>query len=781
MNFSNLPNKFTAIWVAILLCFATALAWSWLNKEIHIQTNIFALLPKEHQDKDLEQTQQYINEKLNHQVFLVLDAPNQEKLEQATQHLKQQIQSSSLWQALKPQLDTQQFAQTLYQHHAGLVSPNDLQHLKQQDYAALTEQGLMQMMSPGMTITADLLAKDPLLLFPRFVMGLSQQQSQNQNIEMEQGFATIHHEDQSLRLFTLDLNQSPYNIDYQEQTRAWMQQVTQSLSAMGVKSHWTGTLIFSSFATDSAQNEISTIGLGSTLGIIFLVWFGFRSFRPMLTEFIAVSSGCLVAFVVTHWLFQEIHLMTLVFGASLIGVCVDFSFYFMALQSQHPKQNGFAILKPVLPSLFMGLMTTLVAYIFLSFTPFPGFKQIAVFSIMGLSAAWVTSILLLPRLKALNAQPAIHRLRHIGLVRSYVLQRKKLRYGLMFLILSVSLGSLFFLKSNDDIRNLQSMDAQLKQEDSFVREQFAQQQSNRYFVIHAKSAQQAEDLEQDLIGQLADLQHQGALQSFQAIGRSVPTLQQQQHNIELLQAIPEQDLRDYADAVQLNIADVLAWQKGLDQQPLLSLNTFEQHPLAFLAPKPNERLILLDGVNNPQAIEKLQSAEVKLLQPVQDLSELFKVHRIQAQHLLVYALVALAIGLGLIYGVGAIFALVLPVSLALLSTFAVQAWLGVEINLFSIMGTFLIIGIGVDYAIFYRHGHDHTQVVGMALFLCMMSTLFGFGLLSLSQTYAIHCFGITVLFGVIFSFIYATIFTPSDRQYGNSKEKLKLNNQVTKD
>jgi predicted exporter len=103
--------------------------------------------------------------------------------------------------------------------------------------------------------------------------------------------------------------------------------------------------------------------------------------------------------------------------------------------------------------------------------------------------------------------------------------------------------------------------------------------------------------------------------------------------------------------------------------------------------------------------------------------------------------------------------------MALMTTFAIQAWLGVEINLFSIMGTFLIIGIGVDYAIFYRHGHDHPQVVGMALFLCMMSTFFSFGLLSFSHTYAIHSFGLTVLLGVIFSFLYATLFTSSDAKH----------------
>lgn len=764
MHFSNWPNKFTALWLSILLCVALSLAYSWFKHDIHIQTNVFALLPKEHQDAQLEKTQEYVNQQLNNKVFLVIDAPNDRALQQATDILKQQVTHSQLWQPLKPQLDTDKFAQTLYQHHAGLLSLEDSQLLKQKDYTALTEQALLQVMSPGIPITADLLSHDPLLLFPRFAMGLSNQNS-DQTIELEQGFATIRDEHGYSRLFSLELTQSPYNIDYQKSTTAWMQIVDAQLNQLNVKTHWTGTLLFSSFGTQSAEKEISTIGLGSSLGVLLLVWFGFRSLRPMLTEFIAVSSGILVAFAVTHWVFGEIHLMTLVFGASLVGVCVDFSFYFMALQSQHRNVDGFAILKPVLPSLFMGLMTTLVAYVFLTFTPFPGFRQIAVFSIVGLSAAWVTSILLLPRLKALNAQPAIHTLRFIGSARQYFLQRDFLRYVVIVVIVLTSTTSLYFLKANDDVRNLQSMDQKLKQEDRYVRERFGQQQGSDYFVIRAKNTTQLEKHEQALLVKLNQLKQQGQLQGFQAIGQSVPSLAIQQENIRLLQQIPATELKNYALAMQLNVDDVLGWQKQLADQPVLTLSSFQNHPLAFLQPSQNERLVLLQGIHNIQNIKQLETDQIKLLQPVAQLSQLFQEHRIQAQSLLFYALIVLVIGLGIIYGIGSIFALILPVSLALLSTFAVQAWLGVEINLFSIMGTFLIIGIGVDYAIFYRHSHDHPQVVGMALFLCMMSTLLGFGLLSFSHTYAIHCFGLTVLFGVIFSFVYATIFTKADDQH----------------
>ncbi|MFW2154061.1 hypothetical protein ACG94Q_22935, partial [Acinetobacter gyllenbergii] len=92
------------------------------------------------------------------------------------------------------------------------------------------------------------------------------------------------------------------------------------------------------------------------------------------------------------------------------------------------------------------------------FTPFPGFKQIAVFSIVGLASAWLTSILLLPRLPALNAESAIQRLRWIGEFRIWFQQHRLIRYVTLLSIVCIGVSSLFFLKTNDDIRNLQSMD-----------------------------------------------------------------------------------------------------------------------------------------------------------------------------------------------------------------------------------------------------------------------------------------------------------------------------------
>ncbi|MBF7687799.1 MMPL family transporter [Acinetobacter rathckeae] len=759
MHFSNWQNKLTYLWVLFLLIVGILTAVLWMNQRIHIQANIFALLPDAEQNVSLQNTQRYMGDQLNQKVFVVLDAKDAQSLDQATQLITQAVKHTDVLKPIQHQFDADQFGQTLFKHRVGLLSQADIDLLKDKDYASLTEHSVLQFSSPGIPITATLLKQDPLLLFPRYLMGLSELQTQN-NIRLEQGFATIHDDKGFSRLIVLELKNSPYNIDDQEKTMQWIATQKQALSDLSVQSHWTGTLIFASFGTQSAQNEISTIGLGSSLGLIFLVWFGFRSLRPMLTEFIAVSSGSLVAFFITHLIFNEIHLMTLVFGASLIGVCVDFSFYFMALQSQHRQHDGFSILKPLLPSLFMGLMTTIVAYLALSFSPFPGFRQIAVFSMVGLGAAWVTSILLLPRLPALNAEPALKRLAWIGAVRTKFQQKKTVRYGAILFIVMTGFWGVIHLSVNDDVRNLQSMNDQLKQEDRYVRERFVQPQTTDYFIIEGKNTDQ---LEQNLITTLKTLKTKGDVENFQALGQWLPTAQQQEDNKKQLMNLSPTVLEGYARATNIPINDLLAWQKQLYNQPILNVADMQTHPLFFLQQNKNVRLVLVQG--KPSVLKALQTSQVHYQQPIQTLSDMFKDHRQQATKLLIYALLGLAIGLGVIYGLSAIVPLMLPVSMALLTTFAVQSFLGVEINLFSLMGTFLILGIGVDYAIFYRHGHDHSKVVGMALFLCMLSTLLGFGLLSFSNTYAIHCFGLTVLLGVIFSFVYATLFTVSDHHH----------------
>lgn len=781
MRYSNWQNKATAIWLVVVACVAIAMAVLWVKKEIHIQSNIVQLLPAISQNADILASHQQVSQRLNQQVFVMLQAEQAEQLEHATEQFLQQSEQLQLWQAIVPQ-QSEQFAQTLYQHRAGLLSQEQRQLLQQQNYDAFLEKSMLQLLSPTLPISEQLLRDDPLLLFPQYVM--QQSQTVNANISMEQGFATLHQaqDDGSTlhaRLIVLQLLKSPYDIDYQQKTTAWFEQLKSQFSAQNIQLLWTGTLAFASAGTQSAKQEISTIGLGSSLGVVLLVLFGFRSLRPLITEFVAVSVGSLLAFAVTHTLFGEVHLMTLVFGASLIGASVDFSFYFMAMQSQQRDKNGFAILTPLLPSLFLGLMTTIIGYLFLSITPFPAFKQIAVFSAVGLASAWLTSILLLPRLSPLNAQSALKTLAFLPQLRQFFMQKSQRRVLMIAVAVVVSAMGLAQIQFNDDIRNLQSVNPQLTADDQRIRQLFSQQGGSEYFILQAKNAEQLDQLEWQLVQQLSTLQQQGKIQHIQAIAQWINPLQQAQ-DIAQLQRIPQQKLREYAQTMGLNFADVQRWQQHLAEQSRLTLAQFQQHPFAQFALNDTQRIVVVQGIQDYAAMEALQNSHVHFMQPTRSLSQQFALHRVHAQWLLAGALLSIALLLAVLYGRKSVFALMLPVSLALSVTFALQGLLGIELNLFSIMGCFLILGIGVDYAIFYRHGHQQDHVVAMALFLCMMSTLLGFGLLALSNTYAIFCFGLTVLCGVILSYIFSSCLTPADSDY-QVNQRLKTEQNYAKD
>lgn len=763
MRYSNWQNKASVIWFIMVIVVAIIMAVMWFKKEIHIQSNIFKLLPALSQNQQLLQSHEQVSGKINQQVFLMLQSSQRDVLNRATQDVVQDVQHSDLWQPIEQQQNIEQFSQQLFHYRTGLLSQQTQQLLEQNNEDAVLEQSMLQMVSPSLPLSEQLLHDDPLLLFPQYLM----EKGQNQHIQLEQGFPTVEQEQNNQTVYSclmiLNLTQSPYNIDYQQQSQQWLDDLQQKLQQHDVKMIWTGTLAFASYGTQSAQQEISTIGLGSSIGVVLLVLFGFRSLRPMFTEFIAVSVGSLMALAITHWLFGEIHLMTLVFGASLIGASVDFSFYFMAMQSQQRYKNGFEILTPLLPSLFLGLMTTIIGYLFLAITPFPAFKQIAVFSAVGLASAWVTSILLLPRLPALNAEPARQSLQWISRVRQYFMAMRYRRYALMFIIIAVSAVGLTHIQFNDDIHNLQSTDKTLLANDQTIRQLFGQQGASEYLLISAETPQQVNQLEAELIQKLTALQQSKQLQWFQAMGLWFnPVIQQ--HNIQLLQAIPVDKLRLYAQNMGLDVQAVLQWQQQLHQQPIMSFTQFQTHPLAQLALSPTQRIILLQGIHDRQAIQKLQNSSVYFMQPAYSLSEQFAEHRKLAQWLLGGAILSIAILIWILYGLKSVLPMMLPVNLALALTFALQGLMGVELNLFSIMGCFLILGIGVDYAIFYCHEQQSDDVVVMALFLCMMSTLLGFGLLSLSHTYAIFCFGLTVLCGVIFSYIFATCLTPTDKQ-----------------
>ncbi len=65
----------------------------------------------------------------------------------------------------------------------------------------------------------------------------------------------------------------------------------------------------------------------------------------------------------------------------------------------------------------------------------------------------------------------------------------------------------------------------------------------------------------------------------------------------------------------------------------------------------------------------------------------------------------------------------------------------------------LVLGIGIDFTLFLAEARGDLRITMFAITLSALTTMLSFGLLSLSSTYAVHSFGITVLIGIACAYL----------------------------
>lgn len=100
--------------------------------------------------------------------------------------------------------------------------------------------------------------------------------------------------------------------------------------------------------------------------------------------------------------------------------------------------------------------------------------------------------------------------------------------------------------------------------------------------------------------------------------------------------------------------------------------------------------------------------------------------------------------------------IVLPSMIACIAGLAVTVVIGSNLNLFNLLALILIVGIGIDYTLFFAEKTRSASTL-LAISLSAATTLLSFGLLALSNTHAIHSFGLTVLCGIFIAWLLAPL------------------------
>ena len=99
--------------------------------------------------------------------------------------------------------------------------------------------------------------------------------------------------------------------------------------------------------------------------------------------------------------------------------------------------------------------------------------------------------------------------------------------------------------------------------------------------------------------------------------------------------------------------------------------------------------------------------------------------------------------------------LVCPVACALVSTVGVLGWMGTPVNFFQLLCFFVLVGLGIDYAIFHR---DESCLDGRSwkvVRASFVTSLVGLGMLAFTSFPVTRSMGVTLGVGLVFSYLFS--------------------------
>jgi predicted exporter len=271
---------------------------------------------------------------------------------------------------------------------------------------------------------------------------------------------------------------------------------------------------------------------------------------------------------------------------------------------------------------------------------------------------------------------------------------------------------------------------------------------------------------------------QGTLGEFQSAARWLPSVatQQKRQSIlppgEVLRARLKQagtGLPFRANLFEPFIKDI---EQARRRAPLtlLSLegNVLAERVRALLAMTPDgwTAPVLLRGVTDPQPLEALagdrHGARVVFLDVKKESARVMENYRNRALEVCALGFLAIlfVLTIGLRSPIHALRIALTPLA-AVLVTVACLTWLGQGLTLFHVIALLLIVGLGIDYSLFFdRLSNDAAewQTTFPAVVLCWLTTLAVFGSLTLSQAAVLKAIGLTVAIGVTFCLVFAAVW-----------------------
>ncbi len=541
--------------------------------------------------------------------------------------------------------------------------------------------------------------------------------------------------------------------------------------------------------------------------VLFVVFWAFRRKSALVYLWAPLAFGLVVTFGLAHLSGVTLNSATAGFGALLIGLGIDFAtvLYGRYIEERNRGTDVDASIGSIMGNtgkgVFLGALTTSGTFIAMLFTSYRGMQQVGLLTAIGILCCMASVFFLLPAMLYFHhlhktrrgLDPTFH-MHSFGFERlgKFAHRHPKGTVAVWVVLTGVFGWAALGVQLEDNIQNLRSPKNRGINVSKAIGEEFGASLTYMMAAVDGRTPDEIVAKSGAVVEAVQPFRARGDVLFTDSITTYLPPTASQRAMVEALASdrsgrfSPERVRRSFVDACSAQGFDPAFFSHYLDKMDRMLAPA---RPVTYedLAAGPLRPLLSKFIVRRPDGtwrgvVYLYIPEEYKRFEPrglmlavqaavpgtrVTGINVLSRELRSQVKHDALLAFVIGAVFVVVLIALdfrrlsAALFAL-LPLTVALVWLLGSLRLLGESLNMMNIFVTTMIIGIGSDYGIYFVHrvrehdGWDMDRVIdecGKPIAIAALTTIAGFGSMSLSAYPGLSSMGYVALLGTLYSMV----------------------------
>ena len=789
-------------------------------KQIRIESNLFNLIPKSFSKSSFQKADEKMTSLTGQNVFIIVANPEFDKAKTVAQEVYKNLSKSDNFKSISLYNDIgnlSEITQFLFDYRFNLLDDDSIAQLNTENGLSDFALNSLSTAYSGFTLLPlDNLEQDPFMLTELDLQSylaalqnsgtamtvkdgvLSSQKNgiwyvMIRGVLSDKGAALASKSNGITEIYQIcsefgdifdeNVLNSPENNEF------FQKKVNSRISEQNVSSTkfiFSGTPFHSHKSSTAASKEISLIATISLLLVILILFLVFRSPKPLIFSVMSIVISVITAFLATLATFRQIHIITLVFGTSLIGSCIDYSLHYFTHWAGNPElKTTIEIRNHIMPGLTMAIISSGLCFAVLLFAPFTLLKQMSLFCLTGLISSYLTTIAIFPKISISQGERKLKPI--ISFEKATTVMNKKIIGRIVISALfAVSLIFIIIFRQNINVKNnilsLYKTEGKLLA-DEIASSQIIQYNPSGWYLICGDSQENLLQNEEIL---RQKIEEKTGKAGYICTSLFVPSIKSQEKSQKACENL-------------MNLAEFQFESLGFENPEIFAqnfTNNFYQnvyHKQFISFENQNIPQYLLNSISSvwlgeidgkyysvllPNKIEDYDTYnqiaqdfdEVTFVSKSADVSRDLDKLTIMVIKFFLIACLVMFIVLKIFYSWKQSLKIISVPILIILVTVAIYAVFKINIEFFSVTGLILVFGLGLDYIIYMIENEKKSKEVKFenqnaiepfATMLSFITTVISFGALALSSFQPVHLIGLAIFVGLttayISSFFYARI------------------------